>query len=80
MKAYKTEIILSSEQKLTYAKTVGTCRYVYNLFIDTNKKQYEENLPYLNNCTFSKWLNNNYIPQNKDKSWIKEVSIKDFII
>jgi len=25
---------------------------------------------------FSKWLNNEYIPQNPDKSWIKEVSSK----
>ncbi len=76
MKAYKTEIILSPEQRIAYAKTVGTCRYVYNLFIDTNKKQHEQNLLYLNNYAFSKWLNNEYVPKNQDKKWIKEASSK----
>ena len=26
--------------------------------------------------SFSVWLNNEYIPDNQDKSWIKEVSSK----
>ena len=25
---------------------------------------------------FSKWLNNEYLPKNEDKKWIKEVSSK----
>ena len=76
MKTYKTEIKLTAEQKSIYARTVGTCRYVYNLFIATNKEQYKKSLPYMNNYDFSKWLNNEYLPNNLDKSWIKEVSSK----
>ena len=30
----------------------------------------------LSGYTFSKWLNNEYIPNNPDKLWIKEVSSK----
>lgn len=76
MKTYKTEIRLTNEQKTIYAKTVGVCRYVCNLFISTNKTRYENGEPYMNNYDFSKWLNNEYLPNNPDKSWIKEVSSK----
>jgi len=76
MKSYKTEINPTEEQKNKYARTVGTCRYVYNLFIATNKEQYENNMPYMNNHDFSKWLNNEYLPNNPDKAWVKEVSSK----
>ena len=76
MKSYKTEIKLTNEQKIIYARTVGTCRYVYNLFIARNKERHENGQPYINNYEFSKWLNNEYLPNNPDKSWIKEASSK----
>lgn len=81
MKTYKTEIVLSDKQKERFLRTIGTCRFVYNLFLQTNKELYEKNkdtdLPkYMNNFEFSKWLNNIFIKNNPEYSWIKEVSSK----
>ena len=81
MKTYKTEIVLSDEQKERFLRTIGTCRFVYNLFLQTNKELYEKNkdtdLPkYMNNFEFSKWINNIFIKNNPEYSWIKEVSSK----
>ena len=81
MKTYKTEIVLNFEQKEKFIKTIGTCRFIYNLFLQKNKELYEKNkdtdLPkYMNNYEFSKWLNNDFIPNNPNFSWIKEVSSK----
>lgn len=81
MRTYKTEIVLNIEQKEKFLKTIGTCRFIYNLFLQKNKELYEENkdadLPkYMNNYEFSKWLNNDFVPNNPDFAWIKEVSSK----
>ena len=76
MKAYKTEIKLNKEQKDKYKLTISACRFVYNLFISENKLRYEKGLKYLNNYEFSKWFNNNYLPGNSDKKWIKTASSK----
>lgn len=81
MRAYKVEIELNEIQKEKFYKTIGTCRFIYNLFLDINKKLYEENKEtenkkYMDNYEFSKWLNNEYILNNPDKKWIKEVSSK----
>lgn len=81
MRTYKTEIILNTEQKEKFLKTIGACRFVYNLFLQKNKELYEKNkdtdLPkYMNNYEFSKWLNNEFVPNNPSFSWIKEVSSK----
>ena len=76
MRAYKTEIILTAEQQAIYNKTIGVCRFVYNLFVEINDKRLENKQPYLNNFAFSKWLNNEYLLENPDKIWIKEVSSK----
>jgi len=76
MRSYKTEIKLNNKQKEKFLKTIGTCRFVYNLFIDVNKERYEYDQPFMGGMKFSKWLNNEYIPNNLDKQWIKEVSSK----
>ncbi len=81
MRTYKTEIELNPEQEERFIKTIGTCRFIYNLFLQKNKELYEKNkntdLPkYMNNYEFSKWLNNDFIPSNPEFSWIKEVSTK----
>ena len=53
------------------------CRYVYNLFIGTNRDNYRSNTQsYMSGYDFSKWLNNEYRKANPDKSWIWEVSSK----
>jgi putative transposase len=76
MKAYKTEVILSPEQKEIFYRTLGVMRKVYNLFIEVNDKRLLSGEGYMNNFEFSKWLNNEYMRDNPDKGWIKEVSSK----
>ncbi len=73
MRSYKVEVLLSDEQKHIYSRTVGACRYVYNLFIETNISRYKAEENYMNNYDFSKWLNNVYA---KEFPWIKDVSSK----
>ena len=75
-KSYKTEINPTENQKEKIRKTIGTCRYVYNFFIEENSNRYKQGLPYMNAKRFSVWMNNEYLPNNKEKFWIKEVSSK----
>jgi len=76
LRAYKTEINLNQEQKIQVNKTIGVCRYIYNFYLAYNKEIYEKDGKFISGMDFSKWLNNEYIPNNPDKSWIKEVSSK----
>lgn len=76
MKTFKTEIKLSKDQKIKIHKTIGVARFVYNFYIAENKKFYKKNKSFLSAYDFSKWLNNEFIPNNKDYSWIKDVSSK----
>ena len=76
LKSYKTEIDPSLNQIIKINQTIGTCRFVYNLFLAKNKELYEKEKRYMNNYEFSKWLNNEFVPNNFDYAWIKEVSSK----
>lgn len=76
LKSYKTEIDPSLEQIAKINQTLGVCRFIYNLFISENKKAYKEGKSYINNYEFSKWLNNEFITNNSEYKWIKEVSSK----
>ncbi len=76
IKSYKVEINPTSEQKQKIKQTIGTCRYIYNFFIAHNKEVYEKEKKFVSGFSFSKWLNNDYIPNNLDKSWIKTTSSK----
>ena len=81
IKTYKIEIELNDTQKEKYFKTIGVCRFVYNLYIQKNKELYQKNkntknVKFLDECAFSKWLNNEFIPTNTDHLWIKDVSSK----
>lgn len=76
LKSYKTEINPTEEQATKIRNTIGVCRYVYNFFIAENKRRYEDGQKYMSGMDFSKWLNNEYIPNNPDKGWIKDVSSK----
>ena len=76
LKAYKTEINPTEEQKVLINKTIGTCRFIYNFYIAHNKDVYEKEKKFVSGIDFSKWLNNDFIPSNSDFSWIKEVSSK----
>ena len=76
-KAYKVELNPTSEQMKIIERTMGVCRYVYNLFIATNRDNYHSGSQgYMSDYDFSKWLNNNYRKSNPDKLWIWEVSSK----
>lgn len=76
LKAYKTEIDPSPEQVQKIRKTIGVCRFVFNLFIETNQTRYSRQLPYMPAYDFSKYLNHAYMTANPDKQWIKSVSSK----
>ena len=76
LKSFKTEINLTPEQKTRIHKTIGTCRYVYNFYICHNKALYDKGEKFMTGKSFSVWLNNEYLPNNPDKAWIKEVYSK----
>ena len=76
LKSFKTEINPTVEQKVKINKTIGTCRYVYNFYIGHNKALYDKGEKFMTGKSFSVWLNNEYIPNNPDFLWIKEVSSK----
>ena len=76
LKAFKTEINPTKEQITKIQKTIGVSRFVYNFYIAENKKMYEENKLFLSANDFSKYLNRDFIPNNKEYSWIKDVYSK----
>ena len=76
LKSFKTEINPTPEQKTKINKTIGTCRYIYNFYLSHNKELYDTSNEFMTGKSFSVWLNNEYIPNNSDKLWIKEVSTK----
>ena len=76
LKSYKVEINPTIEQKQKIDKTINTCRFIYNFYLGKNIDLYESDKKFLSSYTFSKWLNNDFIPNNPDFIWIKEVSTK----
>ncbi len=76
LKSFKTEINPTEEQKAKIRKTIGTCRYIYNFYLAHNKELYDKGEKFMSGKSFSVWLNNEYLPQNPDKLWMKEVSSK----
>jgi len=75
-KAYKIEINPTEEQIIKIHQTIGVSRFIYNFYIAHNKEVYEKEKRFVSGMDFSKWLNNEYIPNNEDKVWIKAVSSK----
>lgn len=76
LKSFKTEINPTEEQKLKINKTIGTCRFIYNFYLAHNKELLGSGKGFMSGKSFSVWLNNEYIPNNPDKIWIKEVYSK----
>ena len=76
LKSFKTEIKPTPEQIIKINRTIGTCRYVYNFYISYNKELYNKGERFLTGKEFSVWLNNEYIPKNPEKIWIKDVYSK----
>ena len=76
LRSYKTEIKPTFEQKQIINRTIGVCRYIYNFYLAHNQKIYETEKRFVSAGEFSKWLNNEFIPNNSEFHWIKEVSSK----
>ena len=75
-RAYKIEINPTDDQKSKIHQTIGVSRFIYNFYIARNKEIYEREGKFVSGMDFSKWLNNEYIPNNQEMKWIKEVSSK----
>ena len=76
LKRFKTEINPTEEQKIKIHKTIGTCRYIYNFYLFHNKELYTLGEKFMSGKSFSVWLNNDYLPNHQEYSWIREVSSK----
>ena len=70
------EINPTDEQKSKIHRTIGVSRFIYNFYIAYNKEIYEREGKFVSGIDFSKWLNNEYIHNNQEMNWIKEVSSK----
>lgn len=76
LKSFKTEINPTREQQVRIRKTIGTCRYVYNFYLAHNKELHEDGEKFMNSACFRKWMNNEYLPEHPECSWIKEAYSK----
>ena len=76
LKAYKIEIKPTEEQIKKINKTIGVCRFIYNFYIAHNQETYKNSGKFVSGMSFSKWLNNDFIPNNQSYLWVKEVSSK----
>ena len=75
-KGIKIEIKPTVEQIEKINRTIGTGRFLYNFYIAYNKEIYEKEKRFVTGFEFSKYINNIFIKENPDKSWIKDVSSK----
>ena len=76
LKSFKTEINPSEEQKVRIYKMIGTCRFIYNFYLFHNKELYDKGEKFMSSNKFRLWLNNEFLPDNPDKMWIKEAYSK----
>lgn len=75
LKSYKTEIDPNQEQVQKINRTIGVCRYVYNMYLAYNIESHKNGEGFVSAMVFSKHLNG-YIKDHQELSWIKEVSSK----
>ena len=76
LKSYETEINPTFEQKQIINRTIGVCRFIYNFYLAHNREIYESEKRFVSGMDFSKWLNNEFLSNNSEFSWIKDVSSK----
>jgi len=76
LRAFKTEINPTDEQKRIIHQTIGVSRFIYNFYLSYNKEIFEKEKRFVSANEFSKWLNNDFIPNNPEYNWIKDVSSK----
>ena len=75
-KSFKTELNPTEEQKIKIRKTIGTCRFIYNFYLAHNKERHEKGEKFMSSHKFRVWLNNEYLPNHPEYSWIKEAYSK----
>lgn len=73
-RSLKVEIDPTPEQIIKINKMIGVCRFIYNLFISKNKEWYENGQPFLRGHAFNVWMNHEFLRDNPDHMWIKEVN------
>ena len=76
LKSFKTEINPTEEQKVRINKTIGTCRFIYNFYLAHNKELHKNVERFMSSSKFRVWLNNEYLPNHPEYSWIKEAYSK----
>lgn len=76
LKSFKTEINPSEKQKIKIRKTIGVCRFIYNFYLAHNIELYSNGGKFMSSNKFRVWLNNEYLPQHPEHSWIKEAYSK----
>ena len=76
LKTYKVEINPSHEQKQLIHHTLGVCRFVIISISTIIKRFMKKKKRFVSGIEFSKWLNNEYIPNNPEYKWIKNVGSK----
>ena len=76
LKSFKTEINPTEEQKVKIRKTIGTCRFIYNFYLAHNKELYDKGEKFMSSNKFRVWLNNEYLLNHPEYSWIKEAYSK----
>ena len=76
LKSFKTEINPTEEQKVKIRKAIGTCRFIYNFYLAHNKELYDKGEKFMSSNKFRIWLNNEYLPNHPEYSWIKEAYSK----
>ncbi len=79
LKSFKTEINPTEEQKVRIRKTTGTCRFIYNFYLAHNKELHENGKKFMSSNQFRVWINNEYLPNHPEYSWIKEAYSKAVI-
>ena len=75
LKGYKTEILPNPKQALKIRQTLGTCRYLYNLYLASNFEVYETlgSGFFVTAFTFDKYVNH---VVKKELPWIDECGAK----
>jgi len=73
---YKVEIKPSSYQMWLINRHIGGSRWAYNLFLEMNKRRYEDGYHYMGAYEFSAWFNQDYLASNPDDNWIKDLYAK----
>ena len=74
MRTYKIEIKPTIEQENQILKTMGVCRFLYNLYIEQQIKYYKDNNKFLSSNEFDKWYRKEFITD--ETKWLLEVSSK----